>query len=158
MWKANNIHEKYCTQTIPVSLNSSFEKKNIMEDSIPYTWDFYALIKDSKTNNAGRTSHSKHLLLQIMYTNMSIITLFLQEMFPRCPEKATFSRWHHGATIHSLLCMSNGRHIRVPTNIFHIIWISSCKFKSRLNTWISWKVVARCTGSLQTKQQGITCL
>ena len=40
-----------------------------MEDSIPYTWDFDSLIKNSKTNNTGR-SHSKHLLLQIMYTNM----------------------------------------------------------------------------------------
>ena len=33
MWKANNTQGKYCTQTIPVSFNSSFEK-NIMEDSI----------------------------------------------------------------------------------------------------------------------------
>ena len=37
------------------------------------------------------------------YTNMSIITMFLQDMFPRCPEKATFSRLHHGATIHSFV-------------------------------------------------------
>ena len=73
-----------------------------MEDSIPYTWDFDSLIKNSKTNNTGR-SHSKHLLLQIMYTNMSIITMFLQEMFPRCREKETFPQSRHAATIHSFV-------------------------------------------------------
>ena len=91
--------ENKCTQTIPVSFNSSTFEKKIMEDSIPFTWDFDSLTKNLNTGQ----SHSKHLLLKIIYTNMSIITMFLQEMFPRCPEKATFSRLHHGATIHSFV-------------------------------------------------------
>ena len=82
----NTVHKQYLCPLILY-----LKKKKIMEDSIPYTWDFDLLIKNSKTNNTG-WSQSKHLLLQIMYTNMSIITMFLQEMFPCCPEKATFSR------------------------------------------------------------------
>ena len=97
IYMENTVHKQYLCSLIPRHL-----KKKFMEDSIPFTWDFDLLTKNSKTNNTGQ-SHSKHLLLQIIYTNMSIITMFLQEMFPRCPEKATFSRLHHGATIHSFV-------------------------------------------------------
>ena len=129
-----------------------------MEDSIPYTWDFDSLIKNSKTNNTGR-SHSKDLLLQIMYTNMPIITMFLQEMFPCCPEKATFSYDIMEQQFTLLLCMFKLAATWIPTNIFSYNLNFIMKFKSRLqNTWISCKLVAGCTGSLQTKQQAITCL
>ena len=82
--------------------------------------------------------------------------MFFHETFPSCPEKATFSRSCHGATIHSFV-MYVEWHPHGSLQILFVFWISSCELKSRLNTWISWKVVAGCTGSLQTKQQAITC-
>ena len=43
-------------------------------------------------------------------------------------------------------------HPHGSVQILFKFWISSGELKSRLETWISWKVVAACTCSLQMKQ------
>ena len=87
-----------------------------------------------------------------MYTYMSVITLL-----PR-----NVSKLHRQGKFFSMeqqsILMYVEWHPDVSLQIFFIFFISLCELKLMFKTWISWKVVAGCTSSLQSKQHAIICL
>ena len=126
MWKANNIHGKYCTQTIPMSFNSStFEKKNHGRFNSIHLGFWFAYKKLKYWTVPFQTLvATNHLYKHVNNNNVSprnVSTLPWESNF------FSVTSWSNN----SLFCyVCSMVATWIPTTIFHIIWISSCKFKS----------------------------